>query len=94
MEAAAQDAGAGASGVEMNPRFKSLGSKRGVRKRREKLEQQERERFGKNLAVLSQAKSAETSGGDEQNNGSSNRWAALRAHIQTSMGLDKGTEAG
>lgn len=65
--------------------FKSLGSKPGVRKKREKIVREERERFGKNLAVLSMAKPASAEAGGERSD-TSNRWAALRAHLQTSMG--------
>jgi len=64
----------------------SLKSKPGVRKKREKLEKEERERFGRNLAVLSQAKSVEEDGGGPQLvDGKSERWSALRAHIHASM---------
>jgi len=64
--------------------FKSLGSKPGVRRKREKIEREERERFGKNLATLSLAKPA-NAGGEAVQSATSNRWAALRAHISTSM---------
>jgi hypothetical protein len=60
-----------------------------VRRKREKMEKEERERFGKNLAVLSQSRGTSTtagSAGQGQINGTSERWVALRAHIQASMG--------
>jgi Ribosome biogenesis protein SLX9 len=72
--------------------FKSLGSKPGVRKKREKIEREERERFGKNLAVLSMAKPASGKAGGETSD-TSNRWAALRAHLHTSMG-EQGSATG
>jgi len=65
--------------------FKSLGSKPGIRKKREKIEREERDRFGKNLAVLSMAKPENVEAGGKSS-GTSSRWAALRAHLQTSMG--------
>jgi len=73
--------------------FKSLGSKPGIRRKREKIEREERERFGKNLAVLSMAKPENIEAGG-QTSGTSNRWAALRAHLQTSMGEQGGTAGG
>jgi len=67
---------------------KILSTKPGSRKKREKLEREERARFGKNLAVLSMARPSakEVEGGAEQHNNTRNRWATLRAHIQQSMG--------
>jgi hypothetical protein len=64
----------------------SLKSKPGVRKKREKMEKQERERFGKNLAVLSQARGNEATPEEQHTTGTSERWVALRAHIEASMG--------
>jgi len=65
----------------------SLKSKPGVRKKRERMEKLERERFGKNLAILSQARGTDEAGDKQQENGGrSERWAALRAHIEASMG--------
>jgi hypothetical protein len=73
--------------------FKSLGSKPGVRRKREKIEREERERFGKNLAVLSMAKPNSVDAGGETS-GTSNRWAALRAHLHSSMGEQGGAAGG
>ena len=64
----------------------SLRSKPGVAKQREKMVKAESDRFGKNLALLSQARSSEVSGLQQEGGSRSRRWAALRAHIQSSMG--------
>jgi hypothetical protein len=56
-----------------------------VRKKREKIEKEQRERFGKNLAVLSQAREREAAAEEQQRPGTSERWVALRAHIEASM---------
>lgn len=80
------------TGQDAESGFKSLGSKPGIRKKRERVEREERERFGKNLAVLSMAKPDSAAAGGETS-GTSNRWAALRAHLKTSMG-EQGTTAG
>lgn len=69
----------------VDSRNKSLGSKPGVRKKRERIEREERERFGKNLAVLSMARPADDVEGGGATSGTSNRWAALRAHLNSSM---------
>ncbi|KAE9993437.1 hypothetical protein EG327_005208 [Venturia inaequalis] len=66
-------------------RSKSLGSKPGVRKKRERIEREERERFGKNLAVLSMARPKDDGEGSGATSRTSNRWAALRAHLNSSM---------
>ncbi|KAF2401679.1 hypothetical protein EJ06DRAFT_580943 [Trichodelitschia bisporula] len=68
----------------------SLKVKPGVRKRREKVEKAERERFGKNLAVLSAAAKAPVTPGegmqvDGEEKQGAGRWAALRAHIQQNL---------
>jgi hypothetical protein len=72
----------------------SLRSKPGVRKKREKMEKAERERFGKNLAVLSQARTSEREAGghgkEDSASGSSERWKALRAHIEASLETARG----
>lgn len=80
------------TGQDAESGFKSLGSKPGIRKKRERVEREERERFGKNLAVLSMAKPDSAAAGGETS-GTSNRWAALRAHLKTSMG-EQGATAG
>lgn len=76
------EAKTGAQAVDS--RNKSLGSKPGVRKKRERIEREEKERFGKNLAVLSMARPGNVEGGGATS-GTSNRWAALRAHLNSSM---------
>ncbi|TID26909.1 Actin cytoskeleton-regulatory complex protein [Venturia nashicola] len=69
----------------VDARNKSLGSKPGVRKKRERIEREERERFGKNLAVLSMARPKDDGEAGAATGGTSNRWAALRAHLNSSM---------
>ncbi|KAF2127974.1 hypothetical protein P153DRAFT_397861 [Dothidotthia symphoricarpi CBS 119687] len=54
---------------------KSLKSRPGAMKRKEKLEREERERFNKNLAQL-----AGSGGAAVQD-----RWAALKSHVQNTM---------
>jgi hypothetical protein len=81
------------TGQKAESGFKSLGSKPGVRRKRDKIEREERERFGKNLAVLSMAKPDGGEAGGEST-GTSSRWAALRAHLQTNMEKQEGTAAG
>lgn len=54
---------------------------RGEGKRREKIVMEERERFGKNLAILSQAGNA----GSGEGKASKSQWETLQAHIQASM---------
>jgi hypothetical protein len=71
------------AGIIKQDGVQSMKINRGVSKRKEKLLKEETERFGKNLAVLSQAgagskESAETGSGDS-------RWAALRRHLQENM---------
>lgn len=65
-----------------------------MRKKRERMERAERERFGKNLAVLSQARAGEKHKDGEADgtpsSGTGERWKALRAHIEASMGTAGG----
>ncbi|KAF2666599.1 hypothetical protein BT63DRAFT_415723 [Microthyrium microscopicum] len=67
--------------------MKSLKSTRGLRKRQAKVISEERERFGKNLAILSQAAPADA---NDATAGSvpvkDQRWAALRKHLGNTMG--------
>ncbi|KAH3927179.1 ribosome biogenesis protein SLX9 [Parastagonospora nodorum] len=55
---------------------KSLKSRPGAMKRKEKLEKMEKERFNQNLVQLAST----TSGGATQD-----RWAALKSHVQNNM---------
>jgi len=73
---------------------KSLKSRPGALKRKEKLERMERERFGKNMAQLvagTQMESAATTdalvGGEQQPSvhPTASRWAALRGFISQTM---------
>lgn len=77
---------------------KSMRSRPGATKRREKLERMERERFGKNMAQLVTGNTQEyknsttipiqvegTEGAQAQSNITSSRWAALRGFILQTM---------
>lgn len=55
---------------------KSLKSRPGAMKRKEKLEKMEKERFNQNLVQLASG----TQGGATQD-----RWAALKGHVQSTM---------
>jgi hypothetical protein len=65
-------------------RHKSLKSRPGAMKRREKLDKMERERFGRNMAQLA-AGSAQVSGEEAQKAATANRWAALRGFISQTL---------
>ena len=74
-------------------RHRSLKSRPGAMKRKEKLETMEKERFGKNMAqMVARTATASTTivEGSEAvaangRGASSNRWAALRGFIQQTM---------
>ncbi|QSZ35384.1 hypothetical protein DSL72_008254 [Monilinia vaccinii-corymbosi] len=73
-------------------KHKSMKSRPGATKKREKLEAMERERFGKNMAQLAvvaeeKPKGATVVEGQEvpATSGTANRWAALRAFISQTM---------
>lgn len=63
-------------------RMKNVREGRGQAKRQEKVVKEERERFGRNMAILAStnAKSDESTGASSRN-----RWAALRAHIHATI---------
>ena len=65
-------------------RHKSMKSRPGATKRREKLEKMEKERFGKNMAQLA-AGSIVTASEGAQKTATSNRWAALRGFISQTL---------
>jgi len=65
-------------------RHKSMNTRPGATKRREKLEKLERERFGKNMAQLT-AGSAPVEGEELQKTATANRWAALRGFISQTL---------
>jgi hypothetical protein len=65
-------------------RHRSMKSRPGAMKTREKLEKMEKERFMKNMAQLA-AGGAGTMGEEEQKVATSNRWAALRGFISQTM---------
>ncbi|KAN0122816.1 Ribosome biogenesis protein SLX9 domain containing protein [Hyaloscypha variabilis] len=94
-------------GGKMGGRGKSLRSKPGALKRKEKLERGERERFGKNLAVIlggkvggGESMDVEGQGGEggekKREEVVKGRFAALRAWVGTNMekhpAFEKGTE--
>ena len=56
--------------------MKSMKSRPGALKRKEKLEKMERDRFNKNLAQLATS---------TQGNAVQDRWAALKSHVQSNM---------
>lgn len=74
---------------------KSLKSRPGATKRKEKLERMERERFGKNMAQLAvgagapalapAGTAAAVTGETSQPSGTASRWAALRGFISQTM---------
>lgn len=66
-------------------KHKSLKSRPGATKRREKLEKMERERFGKNMAQLTAGNPATTGNEDTQKQATANRWAALRGFISQTL---------
>jgi hypothetical protein len=69
--------------------MKSLKSSKGLKKRQAKVVSEERERFRKNLAVLSQA-APPIGDADNAVSGAAppkdERWAALRRHLGNTMG--------
>jgi hypothetical protein len=66
-------------------KLKTLKSRPGALKRKQKMEESEKERFGKNLASMSApAQTAAAAGG------SSDRWAALRGFIGQTLEQNPG----
>lgn len=65
-------------------KHKSMKSRPGATKRREKLEKLERERFGKNMAQLT-AGSVGKQGEEAQKTATASRWAALRGFISQTL---------
>jgi hypothetical protein len=74
------------------PSVKSLKSKPGASKKKAKIIKEERERFGKNLAVLSQTSSAPSDPNVDSVKGSiatpstNGAWAVLRRHLENTVG--------
>lgn len=66
-------------------KLKTLKSRPGALKRKQKMEESEKERFGKNLASMSAPAQAAAEAG-----GSSNRWAALRGFIGQTLEQNPG----
>ena len=69
----------------------SLKSKPGARKKKERLEKEERLRFGKNMAVMT---GMATTPGGQDGATTDNRWAALRQHIVNNIGLKGDSDVG
>jgi hypothetical protein len=65
-------------------RHKTISTRPGATKRREKLEKLERERFGKNMAQLT-AGGTPVEGDGAQKAVTANRWAALRGFISQTL---------
>ncbi|EON67185.1 hypothetical protein W97_06438 [Coniosporium apollinis CBS 100218] len=66
-------------------RHKSLKSRPGAMKRKEKLERAERERFGRNMAQMAVGQQRQEGAGEAAVPGTGNRWAALRGFIEGTM---------
>jgi hypothetical protein len=68
--------------------MRSLGSKKGVKKKIQRVVKEEQDRFGKNLAVLSQGAPVPSTAGEEvgQPMEKDSRWAALRKHLEGTVG--------
>ncbi|MCJ1247002.1 hypothetical protein MMC30_004213 [Trapelia coarctata] len=83
-------------------RHKSLQSKPGAMKKKERLEKLEMDRFSKNLAQMahvtetlhSSVQSAEIMQVEDAGKGSSQRWAALRDYIQSTLDRETGAKEG
>jgi len=75
--------------------MKSLKSKPGASKKKAKIVKEERERFGKNLAVLSQTGSVlvassgpniDSVNGRKATTSTNETWAVLRRHLENTVG--------
>ncbi|OCK74151.1 hypothetical protein K432DRAFT_210273 [Lepidopterella palustris CBS 459.81] len=64
-------------------RHKSLKSRPGAMKRKEKLENMEKERFNKNLAQLAGSTQGQDNGAEHTT--IANRWAALKSFVQSTV---------
>ncbi|THY21320.1 hypothetical protein D6D00_07205 [Aureobasidium pullulans] len=69
-------------------KLKTLKSRPGALKRKQKMEESEKERFGRNLASMSVQPAEATAAG--QTDGSANRWAALRGFIGQTLEQNPG----
>jgi hypothetical protein len=81
LEDALEDVDVDGDGIGGKTRMKNVREGRGQAKRKEKVVKEERERFGKNMAILSA--SGQSQGTKDAGAGS--KWSALRAHIQAGM---------
>ncbi|KAF2017634.1 hypothetical protein BU24DRAFT_420678 [Aaosphaeria arxii CBS 175.79] len=67
----------GQAKIQKRRNLKSLKSRPGAMKRKEKLERMERERFNANLAQMA--------GKNENTTSIADRWAALKSHVQSTV---------
>ena len=72
----------GGGGEEGKVRHKSLKSRPGAGKKREKVLAAERERFARNLGLMA---GGDGEGHGQGESGSRERWAAIRRHIETNV---------
>jgi hypothetical protein len=62
-------------------------SKPGVGKKKDRIVRQEKERFGRNMAALTQTSATTSNSQDATQDAQMNsRWAALRSHLANTMG--------
>ncbi|THX68055.1 hypothetical protein D6D08_06449 [Aureobasidium pullulans] len=71
-------------------KLKTLKSRPGALKRKQKMEESEKERFGRNLASMSVQPAAGAAAAAGQTDGSANRWAALRGFIGQTLEQNPG----
>ncbi len=70
---------------EAKIRHKSMKSRPGATKRKEKLEKLERERFGKNMAQMAGPAGEDRTVTMDTQSSTSSRWASLRGFISQTM---------
>lgn len=95
----ADDVGNAGNGEGAKIKHKSLKSRPGAGRRKEKLVADERERFAKNLALMAAGSGTVSAGatpdvdmaGDRKEKGSADRWAAIRGFISQTMETRVGT---
>jgi len=68
-----------------------LRSRPGAKKKNERLDKSERKRFAQNMALLQQSVADPT---NNDSDAGSHRWAALRQHISSSIGLKGSSKPG
>jgi hypothetical protein len=69
------------------PTMETLKSRPGVGKKKDRIVRQEKERFGRNMAALTQTMATTSKNQDEtQDEQTNSRWAALRSHLANTVG--------